>query len=66
MIVNTWGHYLKAHRVTDTAGRGEQGLLLGGVVDVAQQYEAAVTVAHHNAKHRTSTATPPPSAQSRT
>ena len=60
MIVNTWGHYLKAHRVTDTAGRGEQGLLLAGVVDVAQQYEAAVTVAHHNAKapneHRDSTA----------
>ena len=52
VIIDTWQHYLKAHRVTDTAGPGEQGLLLGDVVDLAQEYEAAITVSHHNAKNR--------------
>ena len=31
---------------------GEQGLLLGDVVDIAQQYEAAITVSHHNSKNK--------------
>ena len=52
VIIDTWQHYLKAHRVTDTAGPGEQGLLLGEVVDLAQEYDAAITVSHHNAKNR--------------
>ena len=52
VIIDTWQHYLKTHRVTDTAGPGAQGLLLGDVVDLAQEYEAAITVSHHNAKNR--------------
>ena len=52
VIIDTWQHHLKAHRVTDTAGPGEQGLLLGDVVDLAQEYDAAITVSHHNAKNR--------------
>ena len=52
VIIDTWQHYLKTHRVTDTAGPGEQGLLLGDVVDIAQQHETAITVSHHNSKHK--------------
>ena len=52
VIIDTWQHYLKAHRVTDTAGPGEQGLLLGDVVDLAREYDAAITVSHHNMKNR--------------
>ena len=52
VIIDTWQHHLKTHRVTDTAGPGEQGLLLGDVVDIAQQYEAAITVSHHNSKNK--------------
>ena len=52
VIIDTWQHYLKAHRVTDTAGSGAQGLLLGDIVDLAQEYEVAVTVSHHNTKNR--------------
>ena len=52
VLIDTWQHYLKAHRVTDTAGPGEQGLLLGDVVDLAQEYDAAITVSHHNVKNR--------------
>ena len=52
VIIDTWQHHLKTHRVTDTAGPGEQGILIGDVVDLAQQYEVAITVSHHNTKNR--------------
>ena len=31
VILDTWSHYLQVHRVKDTAGPGEQGLLIGDV-----------------------------------
>ncbi len=52
VIIDTWQHYLRTHRVTDTAGPGVQSLLLGDIVDLAQRSEAAITVSHHNAKNR--------------
>ena len=52
VIIDTWQHDLRTHRVTDTAGPGEQGLLLGDVVDIAEQYETAITVSHHNSKNK--------------
>ena len=29
VIVDTWSHYLRVHRVKDTSGAGERGLLIG-------------------------------------
>ena len=52
VIIDTWQHYLHVNRVTDTAGPGEQGLLLGDVANLAQQYDVAITVSHHNMKNR--------------
>ena len=51
VILDTWSHYLKVHRVKDTAGPGEQGLLIGDVVDLAREYGTAVALAHHNRKN---------------
>ena len=51
VILDTWSHYLKVHRVKATAGPGEQGLLLGDVVDLAREYGTAVALAHHNRKN---------------
>ena len=50
-IIDTWHHYLHVHRVKDTSGPGEQGLLIGDVVEVAREFETAVTVSHHNKKN---------------
>ena len=50
-IIDTWHHYLHVHRVKDTAGPGEQGLLIGDVVEVAREFETAITVVHHNKKN---------------
>ena len=36
VIIDTWQHHLKTYRVTDTAGPGEQGILIGDVDDFAQ------------------------------
>ena len=52
VIIDTWKHYLHVNRVTDTAGPGEQGLLLGDVANLAQQYDVAITVSHQNMKNR--------------
>lgn len=52
VIIDTWKHYLHVNRVTDTTGPGEPGLLLGDVADLAQQFDVATTVSHHNTKNR--------------
>ena len=52
VIIDPWQHYLKVYRVTGAAAPGAQGLLLGDIVDLAREYEAAVTVSHYNAKNR--------------
>ncbi len=51
VILDTWSHYLKVNRVEDTSGPGEQGLLLGDVVDLAREFQAAFTLSHHNRKN---------------
>ena len=56
VILDTWAHYLKAHRVRDTSGAGEQGLLIGDVVDIAREFQTAIAVSHHNRKNPTATA----------
>ncbi len=56
VIVDTWSHYLKVHRVKDTSGAGEQGLLIGDVVDIARDCRAAVAISHHNRKNPSATA----------
>ena len=39
VVIDTWSHYLHVHRVKDTSGPGEQGLLIGDVVEVAREFE---------------------------
>ena len=56
VILDTWSHYLKAHRVKDTSGAGEQGLLIGDVVDIARERQTAIAVSHHNRKNPSATA----------
>ncbi len=51
VILDTWSRYLKVHRVRDIAGAGEQGLLIGDVMDVAREFDTAVAVLHHNRKN---------------
>ena len=56
VILDTWSHYLQVHRVKDTAGPGEQGLLIGDVAHVAREFQTAITVLHHNRKNQSATA----------
>ena len=56
VILDTWSHYLQVHRVKDTAGPGEQGLLIGDVACVAREGQTAITVLHHNRKNPSATA----------
>ena len=42
---------IRPARVKDTAGPGEQGLLIGDVVDLAREFQTAVAVSHHNRKN---------------
>ena len=56
VILDTWSHYLQVHRVKDTAGPGEQGLLIGDVAHVAREFQAAIIVLHHNRKNPSATA----------
>ena len=50
VIIDTWQHYLRLHGITDTAGAGRQGTLLGEIADLAREFEAAITISHHNQK----------------
>ena len=56
VILDTWSHYLQVHGVKDTAGPGEQGLLIGDVARLAREYQTAITVLHHNRKNPSATA----------
>ncbi len=56
VILDTWSHYVQVHGVKDTAGPGEQGLLIGDVVRVAREYQTAITLLHHNRKNPSATA----------
>ena len=60
VILDTWSHYLQVHRVKDTAGSGEQGVLIGDVVCVARECQTAITILHHNRKNPSATAELPP------
>ena len=42
---------IRPARVKDTAGPGEQGLLIGDVVDLTREFQTAVAVSHHNRKN---------------
>ena len=56
VILDTWSHYLQVHGVKDTAGPGEQGLLIGDVARLAREYQTAIIVLHHNRKNPSATA----------
>ncbi len=56
VVIDTWSHYLQIHRVKDTAGPGEQGLLIGEVVNLARDFGSAFAVSHHNRKNPSATA----------
>ena len=51
VILDTWSHYLQLHRVRDTAGAGEQGLLIGEIVNLAREFGTAFAISHHNRKN---------------
>ena len=52
VIIDPWQQYRKVYQVTGAAGPAAPELLLGDIVDVAREYEAAMTVSHHNAQNR--------------
>ncbi len=56
VVIDTWSHYLQVHRVKDTAGPGEQGLLIGEVVSLARESGSAFAVSHHNRKNPSASA----------
>ncbi len=56
VVLDTWSHYLQLHRVKDTAGPGEQGLLIGDVVNLAREFGSAFAVSHHNRKNPSASA----------
>ena len=51
VVLDTWSHYVQLHRVKDTAGPGEQGLLIGDVVNLAREFGSAFAISHHNRKN---------------
>ena len=56
VVLDTWSHYLQLHRVKDTAGPGEQGLLIGDIVNLAREFGSAFAISHHNRKNPSPTA----------
>ena len=50
LVIDTWDHYVTAHRAAATARRVDQRLLLLHIRDLARQYDMAVTISHHNQK----------------